>query len=130
MIKNLMISSNARQCQFENASWIRLIEFLAQENSHMKNRLSEILDHINDRDNLELAEGFQNQFIIKDDLYDHLIFELKEEAKKIKEVKTNSKNVIFPELKKTHNNFRDQLELIERDHGHLKKDFNTYLYSL
>lgn len=129
-MQHLMISSNARQYQFENASWIRLIEFLAQENSYMKNRLSEILDHINDRENLELAEGFQNQFIIKDDLYDHLLHELKDEAKKIKELKTAERDVISPELKKTHKNFRDQIDLIERDYGHLKKDYNTYLYSL
>lgn len=129
-MQHLMISSNARQYQFENASWIRLIEFLTQENSYMKNRLSEILDYINDRENLELAEGFQNQFIIKDDLYDHLLHELKDEAKKIKEFKTAERGVISPELKKTHKNFRNQIDLIERDHGHLKKDYNTYLFSL
>lgn len=125
-----MIISNARQYQFENASWIRLIEFLTQENAHMKNRLSEILDDINDRSNLELAEGFQSQFIIKDDLYVHLLHELKGEAKKIRDAKTSEKNTISPELKKTHKDFRNQLELIERDHGHLKKDYNTFLYSL
>lgn len=129
-MQHLMISSNTRQYQFENASWIRLVEFLAQENSYMKNRLSEILDHINDRENLELAEGFQNQFIIKDDLYDHLLYELKDEAKMIKDVKTSDRDVISPELKKTHKNFRDQIDLIERDHGHLKKDYNTFLYAL
>ncbi len=130
MIQHLMISSNARQYQFENASWIRLIEFLAQENSHMKNRLSEILDHINDRENLEFAEGFQNQFIIKDDLYDHLLHELKDQANKIKAAKASEKEIISLELKKTHKNFRNQIELIERDHSHLKKDYNTYLHSL
>ena len=130
MIKDLMISSKTSQYQFENASWIRLIEFLAQENSYMKNRLSEILDHINDRDNLDLAEGFQNQFIIKDDLYDHLLHELKGQAAKLREAKTNEKGLISQELKKTHKNFRNQIELIERDHTHLKKDYNTYLFAL
>ena len=128
-INDLMISSKARQYQFENASWIRLIEFLDQENSYMKNRLSEILDQINDRDNLNLAESFQTQFIIKDDLYEHLLHELKGQARKIKEISADGKDLITQEMKKTQKNFRNQIELIERDHNYLKKDYNTYLSS-
>jgi hypothetical protein len=95
----------------------------------MKNRLSEVLDQINDRDNLNLAESFQTQFIIKDDLYEHLIHELKGQTRKIKEATANGKDLITQEMKKAQKNFRNQIELIERDHIHLKKDYNTYLSS-
>lgn len=37
---------------FENKSWIRLIEFLIQENAIMKTRLSEVMDQIHDRESL------------------------------------------------------------------------------
>jgi len=68
MVENKMISSNTQQYIFENSSWIRLIEYLRQENTHMKNRLSEIIDQITNKESLGLAEQYQNRFLTKDDL--------------------------------------------------------------
>lgn len=87
MVNNKMISSSAQQYIFENSAWIRLIEYLNQENTHMKNRLSEIIEQIPDRESLAVAEQFQNQFLTKDDLYDHMIHALMGQAVKWKELK-------------------------------------------
>ena len=48
-LKNL---STIKQFQFELHSWIRLVEFLNQENTYLKNRLSEVIDQIKDIENL------------------------------------------------------------------------------
>ncbi len=123
-------SSTLNQFQFEIHSWIRLIHFLNQENTHLKNRLSEVIDQIKDRDKLALAEHFQNLFIVKDDVYDHILHDLKKQANKWRDTELLSNAVLLEELNKTQKNLSAQIEFIERDHAVLSKDYNTYLASL
>ncbi|MEY2812197.1 MAG: hypothetical protein RI991_1192 [Bacteroidota bacterium] len=128
--QHLKDSSTLNQFQFEVHAWIRLIEFLIQENTYLKNRLSEVIDHIKDRENLALAEHFQNQFIVKDDVYDHIIHDLKKQSQKWKGVTSITSKEVQDDLSKIQKNLKDQLEFIERDHAVLTKDYNTYLASL
>ena len=130
MVKNKMISSNAEQYIFENSSWIRLIEYLHQENTHMKNRLSEMIDQITNKESLGMAEQYQNRFLTKDDLYDHMLHVLTGQASKWKELKSKPGSTISIEIKKTHKKIREQMEFIEHDHALIKQDYNTYLSSL
>jgi hypothetical protein len=123
-------SSTLNQFQFEIHSWIRLMEFLNQENTFLKNRLPEVIDQIKNKEKLALAEHFQNQFIVKDDIYDHIIHDLKKQAHKWTEIKLISSKEISDDLVKTQKNLRDQIEFIERDHAVITKDYNTYLASL
>lgn len=127
---DLKESSTLNQFQFEVQSWIRLIEFLNQETTYLKNRLSEVIDQIKDRENLALAEHFQNQFIVKDDVYDHIMHDLKKQSYKWKEIKSFNSKDAQEDLKKTRKNLSDQIEFIERDHAVLTKDYNTYLDAL
>jgi peptide subunit release factor 1 (eRF1) len=128
--KDLKDSSTLNQFQFEIHSWIRLVEFLNQENTYLKNRLSEVIDQIKDIENLALAEHFQNQFIVKDDVYDHILHNLKKQAHEWREIKMVTSKDIRDELAKTQKNLRDQIEFIERDHALMTKDYNTYLAAL
>jgi len=123
-------SSTLNQFQFEIHSWIRLVDFLNQENTYLKNRLSEVIDQIKDREKLALAEHFQNQFIVKDDVYDHILHDLKKQSYKWKDIHSLSGTSLQEELTKTQKNLREQIEFIERDHAVLSKDYNTYLSSL
>jgi hypothetical protein len=127
IIHDLKDSSTLNQFQFEVHSWIRLIEFLNQETTYLKNRLSEVIDQIEDRENLALAEHFQNQFIVKDDVYDHIIHDLRKQSYKWKEIESISTKEAQQDLRKIQKNLRDQIEYIERDHAVLTKDYNTYL---
>jgi peptide subunit release factor 1 (eRF1) len=128
--KDLKDSSTLNQFQFEIHSWIRLVEFLNQENTYLKNRLSEVIDQIKDIENLALAEHFQNQFIVKDDVYDHILHNLKKQAHEWREIKMVTSKDIRDELAKTQKNLRDQIEFIERDYALMTKDYNTYLAAL
>jgi hypothetical protein len=131
MIKqDLKESSTLTQFQFEVCTWIRLIEFLIQETTYLKNSLAEVIDQIKDRENLALAEHFQNQFIVKDDVYDHIIHDLKKQSHNWKEVKSISSKEVQDDLSKIQKNLKDQIEFIERDHAVLTKDYNTYLAAL
>lgn len=130
MVNDKMISSSSQQYIFENSTWIRLIEYLNQENTHMKNRLSEIIDQIPDQESLAMAERFQNQFLTKDDLYDHMIHALMVQGVKWKELRSKRSTEISAEMKRTHKKIREQMEFIERDHLLIKQDYNTYLSAL
>ncbi len=128
--KDLKDSSTLNQFQFELQSWIRLIEFLNQETTYLKNRLSEVIDQIRDRENLALAEHFQNQFIVKDDIYDHIMHDLKKQSYKWKEIKSFSSKDLHEDLNKIRKNLSDQIAFIKRDHAVLTKDYNSYLDTL
>ena len=130
IIKNKWVSSKVQQCQFENTAWIRLIEYLKQENTHMKNHLSEMMDHVHGREKLALAEHFQNQFIIKDDVYDHMIHELRMQTSKWRDQHWYSITTISPEMHKNHNTIKEQMSKLHQEHLVLSGDYNTYLCSL
>jgi hypothetical protein len=115
---------------FENKSWIRLVEFLIQENAIMKTRLSEVMDQIHDRESLSIAEHFQDKFITKDDVFEHLINDLKIESKKWEQFKKNDPTILLSELSLIHNMHRLDIERLEQALDILKKDYNTFLASL
>ncbi len=52
----------------ESDTWKRILEFMTEENIHLKNRLSEILKDDLDQDLLMTAEVFQSSFVREDEL--------------------------------------------------------------
>ena len=124
------LSSNLQQCLFENSSWIRLIEFLKQENTYMKNHLSEMMDHVHEKESLTLAEHFQNQFIVKDDVYDHINHELRKQIAKMRDTMWDIHQPISAEMKKNHAHIKEQMGKIQQEHLVLSADYNTYLNSI
>jgi hypothetical protein len=130
MVKNIRVGSKWTQYIFETSSWIRLIDFLHQENSFLKTRLSEVMDDITNSENLALAEHFQNQFIVKDDVYDHMKHDLQRHIEKWSQQTSMEESIQVQSLKKIHARLKEQLDYIERDHSILRKDYNTYLISL
>ncbi len=130
MTKNSKIGSNCTQYIFETSAWMRLIDFFHRENAFLKTRLSEVLEEMEDRDNLAMAEHFQNQFIIKDDVYDHMKHDLNRHMEKWKIDIFLENGASTQSLKKTHAKLKEQIDYIERDHSILRKDYNTYLISV
>jgi hypothetical protein len=130
IIQELKDSSNLRQFRFEIEAWIRLIEFLNTENTYYKTRLSQVIDQIQDKENLAMAEHFQNQYIIKDDVYDHFLFSLKEHLQKWKEVQLMKIKEANEEFIKIQKNLRTRIEFVEKDQMVISKDFNTFLIAM
>jgi hypothetical protein len=96
----------------------------------MKNRLAETIDQITNKESLGMAEQYQNKFLTKDDLYDHMLHVLAGQSIKWKELKSKLPSAINTEIKRTHKKIREQMDFIEHDHALIKQDYNTYLSSL
>lgn len=119
--------SKPDQFLHENKTWKRLLEFFKQENSFLKTRLAEVVDHRTDKEFLALAEHFQNKFIVKDEYIDELRHDIniQEEAliKKDSDL-TDSKTIKHQEK------LRNEMEYFEKDFSNLKNEFNKYLSSV
>ena len=124
----IVMTHNKKFTQFrhESDTWKRYLQFIQQENNHLKTRLSQVLQHDTDEQFLERAEYFQSKFIAEDDtvnmlrqdiheLDNMLTKEMPEEAATIKELQKR--------LKKMHKD----MEIVERQFNKLKSDFNLYL---
>jgi uncharacterized membrane-anchored protein YjiN (DUF445 family) len=124
----IVMTYNKKFTQFrhESDTWKRYLQFIQQENNHLKTRLSQVLQHDTDEQFLERAEYFQSKFIAEDDtvnmlrqdiheLDNMLTKEMPEEASTVKELQKK--------LKKMHKD----MEIVERQFNKLKSDFNLYL---
>jgi len=114
------------QVQWEINSMKRRLGFIRDENTHLKNRLSDILAVTFDKDQLEIIEHFQNRFIIQDGAIALLINQLAElNSSFIHNTPTT------PETLKEINSFtrliQDNLSLTEDRSKKLIQEFNNYL---
>lgn len=121
---SLVKITKPNQFHHENKTWNRMLEFFKQENTFLKNRLSEVLDNSTDKEFLALAEQFQNKFIIKDEYIDELRHDINEQDKKLTE---STANYIDINLIKRQEKLRNEMEYFEKDFNKLKNEFNKYL---
>ncbi|HYM94202.1 MAG TPA: hypothetical protein VET23_08690 [Chitinophagaceae bacterium] len=124
-----MISSELkiRQFRHESNTWKRTLEFIMQENTHLKNRLCEVLKTVLvDEDLVNAAEQYQNHFVREDeaihllrgDIANHdklLVREVYEDGNLIRDVVRRQKK-LATEVKNATLEFHK-----------LKFDFNNYL---
>ncbi|MEO6251957.1 MAG: hypothetical protein ABIO79_01515 [Ferruginibacter sp.] len=116
--------SKPDQFHHENKTWGRLLEFFKQENTFLKNRLSEVVDHSSGKDFLALAEQFQNKFILKDEYIDELRHDINEQDTNLVNNKNSS---VDNKLLKRQEKLRNEMEYFEKDFSLLKNEFNKYL---
>ena len=116
--------SKPGQFNYENRSWIRLLEFFKQENTMLKNRLAEVVDQKADKDFLALAEQFQNKFIIKDEFIDELRHDIKIQLDDILSAPDRLTN---EKLIKNQQKLRNEMVYFEKEFTSLKNEFNRYL---
>ena len=122
--------SKPEQFHHENQTWERSLEFFEQENSFLKNRLSEVVDHKTDKDFLALAEQFQNQFILKDEFMDEIRHDIREQEQIIKDHFVLHKLELENKIVKKQVRLRNEMECLEKDFTHMKNEFNKYLASV
>ena len=108
----------------ENRTWLRLLDFLKQENTVLKNRLAEVLDHESSKEFLAQAEHYQNLFIIKDEFIDELRHDVNVQVQSLT-AKFNGK--LDEKMLKKQEKLRNEMEYMEKDFTKLKNDFNRYL---
>ncbi|MFZ4056683.1 MAG: hypothetical protein ACOYKE_01030, partial [Ferruginibacter sp.] len=118
--------NKSEQFLYEIFTWERLLDFCKQENSYLKNRLSQVVDCRTDRDFLMQAEHYQNQFILKDEFIDELQKDVLDQEKRMNEVNnlkidTDDKNI------KRQQKLRNEIEFLEKEFSFVKNEFNKYL---
>lgn len=124
----VVMTHNKKFTQFrhESDTWKRYLQFIQQENNHLKNRLAQVLQHDTDEQFLERAEYFQSKFIAEDDTVNMLrqdIHELDSFLQKENIDDASSVKDLQKKLKKMHKD----MEIVERQFNKLKSDFNLYL---
>ena len=122
--------SKPEQFQHENNTWSRLLDFFKQENTFLKNRLAEVVDHRTDKEILALAEHFQNQFIIKDEFMDELRHDINEIDTVLKMPVGSVKIMLDKKTEAKQNKLRNEMAYLEKNFTQLKNEFNKYLVSV
>jgi hypothetical protein len=117
------------QFHHENMTWDRLIDFLKQENSFLKNRLAQVLDHNGPGMDQFIAEAehFQTQFILKDEFFNELKQDIEDQEKKLNQAFPQENSVIIGKIIKQQEKLRNEIAYLEKDFARLKNEFNNYL---
>lgn len=114
------------QFRHESDTWKRYLQFIQQENNHLKTRLSQVLQHDTDEQFLERAEYFQSKFIAEDDTVNMLRQDIHELDTMLSKEIPEDQNTI-KELQKKLKKMHKDMEIVERQFNKLKSDFNLYL---
>ena len=114
------------QLKHELMSWLRLIEFYRQENALLKYRLSELVDDSEDKKFLQLAEHYQNEFLLKDDTLKKLLKNVRQYLDWLEDGNENASGVL-----NNHHILRDEILGFEKNFISVSAEFNqTMLQSL
>jgi hypothetical protein len=114
------------QYRHETDTWKRYLHFIQQENNHLKNRLSQVLQHDTDEQFLERAEYFQNKFVAEDDTVNMLRQDIQELDHLLAKEAHEDGNML-KDLQKKLKKMQKDMEIVERQFSKLKTDFNFYL---
>ena len=123
-------SSISGQYRHEHLTWLRILDFIRQENAMLKTRLSQALDYKTDQDFLNIAEHFQNRFVLKDDCIDELKRDIKLLERSFERTAPENNIPVDADLKAMHTKLRNEMEAFELNFIQLKNQFNRHLASL
>lgn len=115
------------QLEHECNTLRRLLLFLKEENIVLKNRLSEILKDSFDKNLLEQAELFHNDFIRKDERIHLLRNDLAGLDNLLANIINNEKNTSV-EIDARLRELRDNTNIAENQFIKMQSDFNKYFY--
>lgn len=116
-----------KQFKFENESWLRTLEFIQTENAYAKNRLAEVIKtNIGNPEFLDEAEFFQNHYIQQDTLVSLLKSDLYSYRKLLDREKFEDGNLV-KSVHGTRRRLKDEMEKIEAQYSHTKKQFGDFL---
>ena len=81
LIRKMSQAIVIRQYVYETDNWLRLLAFFIQENVSLKTRLAEVVDSILDKEDLDIIEKFQEEFLAQDTVVTFLSDELNQQVK-------------------------------------------------
>lgn len=115
-----------RQLEYESNGWKRTLVFLTDENIHLKNRLSEILQEKSGKDLLINAENFQTSFLRQDALIGLLKNDISQFDKLlISELLADE--IFEASVELFCQNIRIKINSLKKQFDQIKTEFNEYL---
>lgn len=126
----MTLNKKFRQFRHESDTWKRYLQFIQQENNHLKNRLSQVLQHDTDEQFLERAEYFQSRFLTEDDTVNMLRQDIHELDHLLSKELYEDDGTFLKELQKKLKKMQKDMEIVERQFSKLKSDFNLYLMQM
>lgn len=122
-------TNKADQFLQECVGWLRLLDFLKQENSFLKTRLSSVVDYETKREFLNEAEQYQNIFLLRDEFISEIAKDARAQQETIQKILA-AKKIIDEKTNRQQQKLRNEVERLERDFTKMKNDFNKELYKL
>lgn len=117
-----------KQLISEADTWKRSVEYMIEENIHLKKRLTEILKNGYDKAVLEKAEYFQNEFIKEDELVGLIRDDLAQIDKLL--IRDSFENGTVNEINRKFLRLRNNMHTAEKHFSELKLDFSNYLHAM
>lgn len=125
-ITTMPVQNKIEQLKHESDTWKRCLQFIQEENNNLKRRLSEVLQTDADKDFLERAEYFQNEFLSEDNIVTVLRYSIKElDDLTIRE--TFEDGAVIKELVHKQKKLNRDIEKTENHFSRLKSEFNNFL---
>ncbi len=123
------LKKSIRQLQFEHEdlAWERGLEFFRQESIFLKFRLSEMVDNIEEKNFLQMAEYFQNELLMKDEMINGLKKCMQELSLNLSNGNGNGKQARFREINSKRKGLRNNILQFEKNFLILAKNFNERL---
>ncbi len=118
----------ADQFMHEILTWERALNFYMQENAFLKTRLSQVVDNNTDKAFVNLAEHFNNRFILTDEYISQLTQDNKTQKEIVKRsiLGNDLQDILMNKLQKK---LRTEMEDFEKEISGLKNEFNKKLVS-
>lgn len=120
------LNRHLKHLQFENDSWKRLLGFILDENTHLKNRLSEVLKDEPGNDLLDDLDSFHEQFLKEDQLL-QLLRNNVAEADQLLAREVFEDGMILREVENKTSRLRHEISVAEKQFANLKSTFNSFL---
>jgi hypothetical protein len=113
-----------RHFQKEAESWKRLLEYIQQENSYLKNQLADLVNRDIDEEMLGEAEEFQNRFIKKDEMITLMRRDIRDYDDWLLSLSSQCDSDKYYHKQKR---LRNEIELLEQLFNKLKFEFLNYI---
>jgi len=113
--------------QQENNQWLSTLDVMNQDCISMKDRLSKLVDMINEPDIIDWAEQFQNLILLKEEAIDLMKHDLRTQEDNMEKQNDHVTEKIDTDTQAKQDMIRRQINYLEKDFAEMKQSFNDYL---
>lgn len=121
--KDITPNTQLVQIKSESEGWKRTVNFMIDENIHLKAMLTQILKNAKNKNLLETAEEFHTNFLKQD----HLIVLLRNDIAELDVLLENADKIDLNEIKKQSLKIRGNISNAAKGFDELKVSFNDQI---